>query len=147
MKANELRIGNYVTDDDGVSIYSVARVETWNNGDDFNVYVLELGRKERYLEGDFKPITLTEEWLLKFGFNKIVYDSEETGYSVEYNLEVNKDIFISYLDDFSCAIFASEERRSKDFGVLPKWEAIRYVHQLQNLYFALTGEELTFKSE
>jgi hypothetical protein len=24
---------------------------------------------------------------------------------------------------------------------------IMYVHQLQNLYFALTGEELTFKSE
>jgi hypothetical protein len=24
---------------------------------------------------------------------------------------------------------------------------IDYVHQLQNLYFALTGEELTFKSE
>jgi hypothetical protein len=131
MKASELRIGNWY-DDNG--LFKQVTPNT----------IEEVWIAERTW---CKPIPLTEEWLLKFGFNKIVYDSEETGYSVEYNLEVNKDIFISYLDDFSCAIFASEERRSKDFGVLPKWEAIRYAHQLQNLYFALIGEELKLKED
>jgi hypothetical protein len=131
MKASELRINNW---------YKNMSIDN-----PFNQ--IKYGHDIDYVAVYCEPIPLTEEWLLKFGFNKIVYDSEETGYSVEYNLEVNKDIFISYLDDFSCAIFASEERRSKDFGVLPKWEAIRYVHQLQNLYFALIGEELKLKED
>lgn len=28
---------------------------------------------------------------------------------------------------------------------LKKTKSIKYIHQLQNLYFALTGEELTIK--
>lgn len=77
---------------------------------------------------DLNPIPLTEEWLLKFGLTKTnggnfscndicVYDNLE---NINISLE-NGDISV----ELRC----------------PK-----YIHQLQNLYFALTGEELETKS-
>jgi hypothetical protein len=68
-----------------------------------------------------KPIPLTEEWLLKLGFIKHVSQS------IWYTL--NKvDVWFfdgKYVNDIDVEI--------------------KYVHQLQNLYFALTNEELTMK--
>ena len=64
----------------------------------------------------YTPIPLTEEWLVKFGFVKNI-DCEG------YNL--NGLIFLNgYLTD--------SQRKP-----------LQYVHQLQNLYFCLTGEELS----
>jgi len=66
------------------------------------------------------PIPLTEEWLLKFGFDnkcyEVIYDNTLGCYNFAvYNMGGDK------------VVCASPE----------------YVHQLQNLYFALSGEELT----
>ena len=74
------------------------------------------------------PIPLTEEWLLKFGFKK---DTE--GYT---------------LGRFE--IYHFHQKPESDF--ITAWGyslstnemSIKYVHQLQNLYFALTGTELTY---
>jgi len=68
------------------------------------------------------PIPITEEWLLKFGFKK--HKAWDDSF---YYLKSDVDIF-EYLSGFE----------HNDFH-------IKYVHQLQNLYFALTGEELKFK--
>lgn len=72
-----------------------------------------------------KPIELTEELLLKCGFEKRLSNYEEAECH-DYYLDGFKYISNScswYLHN--CTI------------------KIEYVHQLQNLYFALTGEELT----
>lgn len=74
-----------------------------------------------------KPIPLTEEWLFKFGF--------EIGYNQKKMLDV-------YCKDFDFLI-----ERSNGGNFYYKKTFIQYVHQFQNLYFALTGEVLTFKSE
>jgi len=77
---------------------------------------------------NYEPIPLTEEWLLKFGF-KHIKDNW-------YNLFANQNTFNVYVFDemgFRVKIV------SQSICVL------QYVHQLQNLYFALTNEELTFK--
>jgi hypothetical protein len=66
----------------------------------------------------FEPIPLTEEWLLKLGAKRDKIDN--TYYLSE--LEIMLPNFFRYK--------TSIIRR------------IKYVHQLQNLYFALTGEEL-----
>jgi hypothetical protein len=66
-------------------------------------------------------ITLTEEWLVKFGVNKL-----------------HKNIKVSYWNDD----FLHEQMTLRINETLIK---IKHVHQLQNLYFALTGEELTLK--
>lgn len=127
-KARELRIGNYVYDE-------------------FDLLVeFDLDCFIGYSDGYYKPIPLTEDWLLKFGFEKIVFNSDETGYGAEYHLTINDDIFMSYADDFSVALFSSKEDSYDEFGVVPVHKATKYVHQLQNLYFALIGKELTVKT-
>lgn len=80
--------------------------------------------------GSIEPIELTEEWLIKFGFK---YDDDEYEFmSLELlsGLKIHSDIS----DKFSiCTLVLN---RKMTIG-------IEYVHQLQNLYFALTGKELT----
>ena len=77
----------------------------------------------------YQPIPLTEEWLLKFGFKKVkgwgTYEfySLHTGY---LEFQFDKD-----------GLGISIENQNLMLS------HIKYVHQLQNLYFALTGEELT----
>jgi hypothetical protein len=63
---------------------------------------------------EIEPILLTEEWLLKFGFKKD-------------KLVFYKD-FLLY--NFNDGFYFFEMK-------------INHVHQMQNLYFALTGKELT----
>ena len=86
-------------------------------------------------------IPLTEELLLSFGFEKIVYNSDKIGYlGMDYRLK-HKDFLLVYCDDFSIGIMGHED----DVGIAPDIELFRYVHQLQNLYFILTGEQLKTK--
>ena len=116
MNANELRIGNYVHRQSGKMVV---------NRDD--VYKIENINLQSALK--YEPIPLTEECLLKFGFIKyghILKIHLNEGLGVNYN----KDLKIWYLDIH--------------FTTTAKIQ-INYVHQLQNLYFALTGEELTLK--
>ena len=70
-----------------------------------------------------KPITLTEEILLKCGF---VYDDEFGLFSLHPITLYKQDGIFWY-------------------GLLFDNIEIKYLHQLQNLYFALTGEELEIK--
>lgn len=68
----------------------------------------------------YSPIHIAEEWLFRFGFTD-VYDTEKHW--------LNK----IQLDQIGGAFYYN--------GIL-----IKYVHQLQNLYFALTGHELKIKN-
>jgi len=72
---------------------------------------------------NIEPIPLTEEWLLKFGF-EIKQGRFGNEYWGKINLYTSSDKKIVFCFD----------------GYL---KGIKYVHQLQNLYFALTGNELT----
>lgn len=72
------------------------------------------------------PIPLTEEWLLKFGFKDDIGETKTLIWK-SYKFHITKDGFV-YTDAWYKQNF------------IP----IKYVHQLQNLYFALTGEELTY---
>jgi hypothetical protein len=77
-----------------------------------------------------KSIPLTEEWLVKFGFKHFADGQYE---KIFENLDFNWDkecglyIFLRTQED---TIEASH---------------IKHVHQLENLYFALTNQELTIK--
>ena len=74
------------------------------------------------------PIPLTEEWLLKFGF---VPEKMEDGF-LSYRLKF-VDISMPYFEF------------TYDYGT-ESFE-VKYVHQLQNLFFALTGTELTLNTK
>ncbi|MDV3750638.1 hypothetical protein CMU19_04425 [Elizabethkingia anophelis] len=121
MKASELRIGNYLKHSELSDIIKVIAV-----GKD---YIHILFNNETLYESIkwFTPIPLTEEWLLKFGF---ILKSNVDGEYYEKNgvrvLILRSDVIQFY--------FGNPSTKEK------------YVHELQNLYFALTGEELTIKS-
>ncbi len=72
-------------------------------------------------ESDAEPIPLTEEWLLKFGFKR--HPNYSYWFCGRIILVIDNGVY------FLCDV---------DMRI-----DIKYVHQLQNLYHALTGEELT----
>jgi len=114
MKANELRIGNYISTDKGI----LQKVN-------FNTF--EYLANDKFAPHDaIDPIPITEEWLLKFGFdkavNKPIYIRWAGRFKIKYYLAIN-----------SLAIIGSSSLE------------LKYVHQLQNLYYALTGTELEIK--
>jgi hypothetical protein len=106
MKATELRIGNFYDNNGVFKKASPSTIEeVWNAPRSW-----------------CKAIPLTEEWLLKFGFE--ITDNFQT-----------KDRFQTHKQD---GIIWFE------YGYIVV--ELNYVHQLQNLYFSLTGEELTIKN-
>ena len=131
MKASELRIGNLV--DLGNRIAKVIEINH------LACVVVDLEETQDTIE-DYertKPILLTEEWLLKFGFYK---DEEywwigriDCKYCFKYR---------DWADNWAFYIEYTDGRPSDDGVKYPIAFDIKYVHQLQNLYFALTGEEL-----
>lgn len=90
----------------------------------------------------YESIPLTEEWLSKFELEHV----EVRGRWIKDKFVIWKQ---RYLDPLS--IFEENKfyLQMVDFhgDIFTLHLEIKYVHQLQNLYFALTGEELTFKSE
>ena len=127
MKASELRLGNFVIDEDGdvLPITAITSTTVFHNRDLFSAINTITG------------VPLTEEWLDKFGFEK--YNNSN------YSIDVG-----SY---YSCNEIRNSKMRLK-FTRAKNWRVenyanktikFNYVHQLQNLYFALTGEELRIK--
>lgn len=78
---------------------------------------------EHYAE----PIPLTEEWLLKLGFKPNEY---QNGWLELGSLYISKD-------KFELGFYDSE------YGVGEYSIELKHVHQLQNLFFAITGKELS----
>lgn len=140
MRASELRIGNQIY------VKCIAKECGY---DEFEAQECNIHNIKGVFEGNddflYEPIPLTEEWLIKFGFEKVIYDTDETGYGTDYELDIKGVGCISYSDDFSCALFGSKESSKNELGFLPNWDNCKHVHQLQNLYFALIGEELKIK--
>lgn len=136
MKANELRIGNFVSDSNfDVCITEICRDNLiWGVCLDFkNMNGLEiddryrLGQRYEFNLENIIPMPLTEGWLLKFGFkryiNKLEYDYRLGDLGICY--DIDDDVYFVFNNSLDCQ------------------RGFKYVHQLQNLYFALTGEELT----
>jgi hypothetical protein len=110
MKAQELRIGNYLQDFGG----NIAQV-------------IHLTKDKIILES---PITLTEEWLLKLGFEWNI--THQAIHKEDFGFDLNS----LYYGGYSLTTF------KKGTTIVC---FIQYVHQLQNIYVALTGEELTLQ--
>ena len=123
MEAKELRIGNFATRKRIIYEDNSFKTITVSYHD-----IEACSRNQKH----FEPIPLTEEWLEKFGFTEAMYD-----YTVHTGEFYNNKIGLLKIvggDKYQLSI------GSKNLMVV-----IEYVHQLQNLYFALTGEELTLK--
>jgi hypothetical protein len=120
MKASELRLGNLVSNMNPRHNDSILTIESIGDNHEVNVFY------RKYLLSELEPIPLTEEWLLKFGWVK----SKEYQY---YWSDSNVIIDLNHAG-YSCLLC----------GITV---SLKHVHELQNLYFALTGEELTLNQE
>ncbi len=112
MKATELRIGNYVMYEPTI--------------DDWEEKVITL---HSLLQVDISPesycgIPLTEEWLLKFGFQEVEL-SIPRKWVIKNGFRLRENKLNKYFFQYK-------------YGFVE----VTQIHQLQNLYFALTGEEL-----
>ena len=132
MKAEELRIGNFLLFENEAqevsTIHSDNTIRLKKTKDDkchgcYRVDALTI-----------KPIPITEEWLLKLGFK---YHAADKNYVIKnkedwHNSIKKMDGDWCYNNDFSDAncYFVRE---------------VKYIHQLQNLYYALNEEELKCK--
>ncbi len=117
MKANELRIGNWIKDDESKKTGQVTEIS--------DMLIESTGG----FDASFgEPIPLTPEWLERFGFG-----IPNHGHAME------KKGFYFYVGQFMGGNYYLEHPDSGHFVGQP----INHVHQLQNLHFALTGEELT----
>jgi hypothetical protein len=122
MKSTELRIGNWIADYECEPYYF--QVEEIKKHVGFENWVCY--RNGSVKAKDPSPIPLTEELLVKMGFEKNGY-----GYwthTKEY-FELGENGGGEYCNSINCFEYSNGKN-------------IKYVHQLQNLYFALTGEEL-----
>ncbi len=118
IKANELRIGNLVQRPERLII------DALNEPKYYGVNITMLRDCEHYgKDWAFEGIPLTKDWVKKFGFFKFnnawVVTKPNEGIKFQFSLW---------------------EDLSYNTGELKP--PLEYVHQLQNLYFVLTGKEL-----
>ena len=119
IQANELRIGNWIT-------YKYEPIQVTMIGQ----YGIQSKDKDsvtnaKFVTPDLKPIPLTAEILEQCGFKNTILGGEYV-----YNERGIMKIYINSIGLVSYKI-----------GDII-FTTIHYLHQLQNLYFALTGEEL-----
>ena len=132
IKANELRISNYVEykhlNNDVLYGYDTV------TSIDLNGISLSC-RKYTVMTIDcIKPIPLTEELLLKCGF--ISWSFKRSYISIKKDTNLYTLVY---------DLIKSECYLDLDFTFMTLDNEIKYLHQLQNLYFALTGTELEIK--
>lgn len=129
MKANELRIGNWIKYEDKlVQVVQLSSMMIFCQRDE-NQFLVNCAPEV------FKPIELTEEVLLKIGFKKK---------NDCYILSNEYIFFVYYKDSFKQELLASVKRKGKYYyntNELKNYD-IRYLHELQNAYYLLTNEEL-----
>lgn len=119
IKANEIRVGNILT-----------RNLLNNRGKRENVEILVNSVVIVQVEENpllmYNPIILTEKWLLMFKFELRGGKFGNEYWLKDFDLYTCEDGNIGFVFDKNIKI-------------------IKYVHELQNLYFVLTGDELNTK--
>jgi hypothetical protein len=116
----DLRIGNFAYPFDDIELVSEKEI--------FRDYI-EVNCNDLTRTVDLYPIPLTEEWLLRFGFNLLSLESE------------------SYVNS-SYSQFIIDVLDTGNFGIKLRFPnghlidiELEFVHTFQNIFFALTGKE------
>lgn len=125
MTSSDLRIGNYVIQD-GEEIHGIVGL---------TLHKFELNQIK------LEPIVLTEDWLVKFGFSSKDYKKGYIGIEHKAGGMIT-DFVLTYPyklgDHQKCFIWEHSNW---------KYNTLEYVHELQNLFYILTSQELTIKNE
>lgn len=126
INSNELRIGNFLLFAETGAEFKVNQIDEKGLG-------VENESENVWIEIEtFEPIPLTEKRLLDFGFSKEDYTEGYIGIDCK-----NAEFVLCGPNEFKGYYTFSFK-----LGGIPMFKKIESVHELQNLYFALTGEEL-----
>jgi hypothetical protein len=150
MEAKELRIGNWVTYDgwhpdaalkgQEMNPYPT-KVKSIEIDESKNDYIIEGNYIERGYSASFTPIPLTEELLLKCGFE---WDGSWLQLELPY-ARWHIAFWGGVIDKMSIRQYKPpyDNPNVVEIGFASNYT--EYLHQLQNLYFALTGQELNIE--
>ena len=127
MEAKELRIGNYVNAQIGKD--PVSQIEITASG------IMDLSCNGDKSSIRYSPIPITEKWLIDFGGEK---DDDNWG-DIDWAYNIPSQTTRYY------GVIRIGEVYKFGFEHMDYCTEIKYIHQLQNLYYALTGTELTRK--
>ncbi len=140
MEAKDLRIGNLIKYDGWhpdlashnkpMPSYDVF-VREIEYDEEKKCYIIS-SFNERAFEDSFEPIPLTEEWLRRFGFYE-KYKSTSNRW-LKWATNINAGLELHDCED--------EEGNTHGVFLHDFVLEIKYIHELQNLYYALTKEEL-----
>lgn len=133
---NELRINNYVYynnehNEIGIITKLITDIIT-----DINYVGINNRIDIHYLNKHINPIPLTEEWLIKFNFNEMIEGSNFSKWCIGDN-----NVTHDYL------LVLTQFKDENKFFFKNGFHTIKYIHELQNLYFALSKEELILKKK
>jgi len=120
MKANDLRIGNYIKDIFDVKKHEVRQLDL----EDFSAM---LNYKNSNHRNTYNPVELNDEWIKSFNFENS--KTQDKFFTKDNNIGISTadDKFRFIQGNFVCQLVLRD---------------IEFVHELQNLYYALTGVEL-----
>ena len=122
-QVNEMRIGNIMLDDE----YNVVNVERINS-DRIHEFTMVSQNNGRIYPSNIYKIPITKQWLEKLGF-----------------VNTNTTEYPNYIKGiYKCMWRNGEANICNKHGFI---KDLKYVHELQNLFFALTGKELHSKNE
>ncbi len=135
MIVNELRIGNLVHDEvlGNAPISGIADRSVWVSVNNLTIdNKIETVNYHLSIE-NVQPIPITDELLIRFGFEK----SYESNFTKRFELIAKRKAFV-----FSYSKTDMVEDYFEVKGMV--LELPQYIHTLQNIFYALTQEELIF---
>lgn len=148
INANELRIGNLVhtSHKEQIGIGGVMNQEMELSGWEKQCVIVSYGG-DFYKPEEIYPIPLSKQWLSKFQFKYLkvkgissLEESHNEGDTHTWDLLVNENDIV---DRFTFSLVKWGEQDYFTFS--NQWLRVKVttVHQLQNLFFSITGQELS----
>ena len=126
LKCTDLRIGNLIKYEDKlVQVVQLSSLMILCQRDE-NQFLVNCAPKV------FQPIELTEEVLLKIGFEKFVKSFRMELSECRLDYFINKSLYI-YKKHTNCCLIKDLEIKCE------------FLHELQNAYYCLTGEDLNIE--
>lgn len=140
MKPTDIRIGNVVNDNIIVKDINECGVNRKSWADDSDTYDACFDAGDGEL---IRPVLLTEDWLEKFGFHSKYKSVHMQWTKFTEGADLNFRCFnVNQASDEDDEGNSIEQKQQFwwDFKI-----ELKYVHQLQNLFYALVGQELSLR--
>ncbi len=142
ISASELRIGNYQESGSfkvrplGISELFTLNGKTFSKINGIGIHYAEMMAQK------FTPIQISEEWLNKLGFVKNAENYDFTISNGNLSDGLLKIILMNNHDLSGFKVMIEGDNEEIPRSEMVEIKEIKYIHQLQNIYYAIFGEEL-----